>query len=466
MICFLLTDTALFLGRFHPLIVHLPIGFLLLAVLLEVWPGERARPAIGVAWAVGALSAIAAAGAGWLLASGGDYGGDVLFWHRWAGVAVAVMATAGYFVQRRGGITAKVYGLMTAAALTLAGHQGGNLTHGEDYLFEHAPPVVQQLTGHVADTSGRIDWDERDLDSINLFATFLKPAINDKCVRCHNDQKQNGDLRMDSFAFLIQGGDSGPLYAAGNPHDSRWINRVTLPRRNAKAMPPQGERLSYTETELLAYWIETGADSAYVLDPEHTPAYLKKLLLRDYGLHLRPRLFVEKLRVPPLDRTVRNGLEEMNWSVSDLVPGGPALEVKPRPGKHVTPRALEELAAAAGNQVAYLSLDNQDFSDKDLRPLSRFPHLNRLRLNGNTVTAATVAQLAELDHLESLNLYNTPVNDDIFPHLLRFPALERLYLWRSEVSAGAVNAFSSDRPGVAVDTGSRLVTTTEEVSKK
>jgi hypothetical protein len=460
----LLTDTTLFLGRFHPLIVHLPIGFLLLAVLLEFWPGTRARPAISVAWALGALSAVAAAGAGWLLASGGDYGGDVLFWHRWAGVAVAALAVGGVFVQRKGGVTAKVYGLMTAAALTLAGHQGGNLTHGEDYLFEHAPSVVQRLAGHAIDTSARVDWARRDLDSIQLFATFLAPAINDKCVRCHNDQKQNGDLRMDSFAYLALGGDSGPLYVAGAPMDSRWIDRVTLPRSNVKAMPPQGERLTYTETELLAYWIEEGADSNYVLDPETTPAEIKQLLLRDYGLDLRPRLFVETLRAARIDDRVRAGLEEMNWNVSDLVPGGPALEVKPRPGQRVTAEALAELAAAAGPQVAYLSLDNQGFTDEELSPLLRFPNLNRLRLNGNRISEQTVARLKTLAHLESLNLYNTPVDDAIFPHLGDYPALERLYLWQTEVSPESVLVFAEQSPRVAVDTGVNV--SSPELSKK
>ena len=125
----LLADFGLFLGRFHPLLVHLPIGFLLLAVLLEWWPEDKLRPAIRISWALGALSAVAAAGCGWLLATESG-GGDTLFWHRWLGVSVAVLAVAGIWVTREGGGRAKAYGTATTILLAIAGHQGGNLTHG------------------------------------------------------------------------------------------------------------------------------------------------------------------------------------------------------------------------------------------------------------------------------------------------------------------------------------------------
>ena len=291
----LTTNYALFFGRFHPLVVHLPIGFLLLAVLLEFWPGERARSATRVAWWLGAASAVGAAGAGWLLASDGGYGGDTLFWHRWAGVAVAVLAVGGCFVNVRGGMLAKGYGVLTAVALTLAGHQGGNLTHGEEYLFQYAPPVVQRVAGHAPDSAATVDWSTVNTDSINIYANFLRPVINDKCVRCHNSEKQNGGLRMDSLHYLREGGESGALYVAGDPLGSRWVNRATLPERNVKAMPPQGERMSFAEIRLLEYWIEKGGDTAAHFVISEVPDDIKALLLRDHGLDLRPRLFVETL---------------------------------------------------------------------------------------------------------------------------------------------------------------------------
>lgn len=459
----LLADFSLFLGRFHPLVVHLPIGFLLLAVLLEFWPSDRMRPAIRVAWALGTLSALVAALLGWLLASGGDYTGPALTWHRWLGVGVAVLAIAGIWLTRNGGQWAKAYGVATVIALSVAGHQGGNLTHGPDYLLQHAPEAVQRVAGYGVDSSQLVDWTTVSPDSINLYANLLQPVINNKCARCHNEQKQNGGLRMDEAHHLFAGGDGGMIFTAGEPVKSEWVRRVTLPRSHEKSMPPQGEVMTYTEIELLRYWISTGADTSAQLIADEVPEDIKMLLQRDYGLDLSPKLFVETVKAPLLSNEIRNGLRSLNWTLNDLAPGGPALEAKATAGKIVDADALAELAKAAPQQITTLSLDRQPLDDEALSVLPAFENLNRLRLNGTQVTSQTLAQLNQLDHLESLNLFNTQVGDEIFTHLQDFRALRRLYLWQTQVTPEAVEAFVTAHPQVAVDTG---FTFTENVSKK
>lgn len=460
----LLADFGLFLGRFHPLLVHLPIGFLLLAMLLEWWPGDKVRPAIRVSWAVGALSAIAAAFCGWLL-SGESGGGDALFWHKWLGISVAVLALVGSYLTWNGGKAAKVIGLVVAGLLSLAGHQGGNLTHGEDYLFEHAPEVIQKIAGHEPKASIRGDWSTVNTDSINIYAALLQPALNETCVKCHNAGKQNGGLRMDQARFLFVGGDGGAVIHPGDALGSSWYKRVTLPRSNVKSMPPQGEPLGFTQVRLLEYWIAEGADTLAVLDPKNTPADIKMLLARDYGLDLSPKLFVEKISAPALSAQNTDALTALNWAITPLVPGGAALEAKPRPGKKIDAAALARLAELAPDQVAYLSLDRLPLTDEDLAPLAKFKNLNRLRLNGTKVSGKTVAILAKLGHLESLNLYDTEVNDEVFVHLQRFPALKRLYLWQTKVTPEAAEAYASAHPSVSVDTGFTFAPIKEEKSK-
>lgn len=448
----LLADLALFFGRFHPLVVHLPIGILILAAVLEFWPGDKARTAIRVAWVLGALSAVAAAGLGWLLAAESG-GGDTLFWHRWLGVGVAALAVGGVFLATKGGKLAKGYGLLTVALLGLAGHQGGNLTHGEDYLFQHAPPVVQRLAGHGVDSSAHVDWERVDVDSINLYAAFLRPALDETCVKCHNAGKQNGGLRMDEAHFLFPGGDGGPIITAGNAMKSSWYKRVTLPRDNVKSMPPQGQPWDFADIELLKYWIDEGADTLFVFDPAGTPDHIKELLKRDYGLDLRPRLFVETTTAPAASPQKLDELSEMNWSVSPLTTSGSALELKPAPGRELAPDALPRLAEIAPEQVVYLSLDNLPLTDADLAVLTKFPNLNRLRLNGTQVGLATVERLAKLPHLESLNLYATGLDDGVFEYLATFPSLRRVYLWQTGVTEAAATTYAEAHPEVDVDTG-------------
>ncbi|MGB3802131.1 MAG: c-type cytochrome domain-containing protein [Lewinella sp.] len=447
-----LADFPLFVGRFHPLVVHLPIGFLLLAVVLEWWPGERSGSAVRIAWIFGALSAVVAAVCGWLLATESG-GGDTLFWHRWLGVSVAVLSIGGIFVTRRSGSLAKGYGLLVAGVLGLAGHLGGSLTHGEDYLFQHAPPIVQRISGHVPDSDAKIDWTEADLDSINLYATFLQPAINESCVRCHNDQQQKGKLRLDEPHFAFVGGEGGPVLEAGDPLRSNWLQRVTLPREDVKAMPPGGDPWNYSQIELLRYWIAQGADTSFVLDVNATPEELKVLLLRDYALDLHPRLFVETAEIPTLTEKDIEGLETLDWQLSALQPNGGALEAQPMPGGRVSPEALRRLAEVAADQVVFLNLDQQALTDADLEPLAQFKNLNRLRLNGTQLTATTLERLITLEHLESLNLYDTEVDAAIFDHLTRYPSLKRLYLWQTNVSPEAAAAFASNHPQITVEGG-------------
>ena len=98
-------DTVVFLGRFHPLFVHLPISFILLALLVEVLSRikrfEELKPAASFVLLLGFLSALTASAAGLLLSISGDYGGSTLSWHKWAGISVTVLAGVAYFYKRK-----------------------------------------------------------------------------------------------------------------------------------------------------------------------------------------------------------------------------------------------------------------------------------------------------------------------------------------------------------------------------
>ena len=79
-----------FIGRLHPLIVHLPIGILLFAFALVIY--QRFRRAdiddiISFALIMGSISAVVACVAGWILAQSGEYDADLVFKHQWTGIA-------------------------------------------------------------------------------------------------------------------------------------------------------------------------------------------------------------------------------------------------------------------------------------------------------------------------------------------------------------------------------------------
>ena len=135
------------IGRLHPLLVHFPIGLVLVAAVAEVaamTTGLWHWRAVAVANVrVGAVFGIGAAIAGWLLASSpGLAAMSSLEWHRWLGTiaAVAVFGAALTTAGARGGrspLALWVYRITlfwAAVLVAVTGHLGGLLVWGADFL--------------------------------------------------------------------------------------------------------------------------------------------------------------------------------------------------------------------------------------------------------------------------------------------------------------------------------------------
>jgi len=77
-----------------------------------------------------------------------------------------------------------------------------------------------------------------------------------RCVRCHGANDQNAELRLDSYAAIMRGGEQGPAVIGGDLENSLLYQKVT--RRNRPAMPPRS-KLSPEDTEVIRAWIDGGA---------------------------------------------------------------------------------------------------------------------------------------------------------------------------------------------------------------
>ena len=453
----------LFLGRFHPLIVHLPIGFLLLAVLLWALARWRQNPhlhqAVDYSLLLGAVSALAAAGMGLLLAGSGGYEGDSLYWHKWLGIGLVMVSFAAWYLHQyrpafRPRLQAGLMGGMVGLLL-LGGHLGGNLTHGPGYLVQHAPAVVQKLAFYGEQPPAQA-LSGLSPDSAQLYGHLVQPVLEARCASCHSEENSQGGLILTDPAGLLKGGDSGPAITAGAAHKSELLHRVTLPRRSEKFMPPRGEPLTYYETKLLEWWINTGASFDQKLTAYQVPVDLKQVLQNDYGLRLDPVPYLQTAKAEPFAEHLIGQLREQGFVVRKMSQEQNFVEVRyVGPPDELNAAKMEALLALR-DQVAWLDLSQAQVPDQVLASVAQLPNLTLLRLEHTGVSDQGLTRLLPLRHLEALSLVGTAITDAALDRLRSLPSLRRVYVWKTAVSPEAVAALKSARPTLEVDTGFRF----------
>jgi mono/diheme cytochrome c family protein len=94
-------------------------------------------------------------------------------------------------------------------------------------------------------------------DADRHFLTHVKPLLDSRCISCHGPDKQKGNLRLDSRAAALKGGDGGPGIVPGKPADSLILQAVTHKRADLE-MPPK-EKLTPKDVAVLERWIVDGA---------------------------------------------------------------------------------------------------------------------------------------------------------------------------------------------------------------
>lgn len=252
-----------FLGRLHPLVVHFPVSLIVVALLLELirlkTKTTELLHAIRILLVIGAGSAILAVIFGLLLVNTESYGSDILPVHQWTGVATMILSVlTAYYGLKKAERMKRVLLIITVILVTVAGHYGASLTHGEEYLTGvlpfGQPDQGDSETGKLFTVSGKLNSEQ-----IQELTLQVRTIFAHQCYKCHGPSKVKGELRLDKKAFIMKGGENGPVIVPGNPGKSEIIRRVTLPRDHKDAMPEKGNGLAANEIALLELWIKQGA---------------------------------------------------------------------------------------------------------------------------------------------------------------------------------------------------------------
>jgi len=333
------SSMVLFIGRFHPIFLHLPVGILALLCFFElICSTRRGEQKFGAAsllmLILGSAGSVLAVFAGIMLSREGGYVGGNFSLHQTMGL----LGTAGVLIAlvvRLVGMARGSMELLNAyralyfvsfGIMGLGAHFGGNMSHGNKFLIEHAPdwfkvpmvateklllsfvekPKAGKATPPVENTPPVTPAPPAEVkpevkpvaadkgttpppaptppmpapapggDEKLVFQHVILPVLTAKCNKCHSEEKSKGDLRMDTYEMAMKGGENGKNFVAGNLKESLSIVRILLPDSDDEHMPPEGkDQLTPEEIALLKWWVEQGASGTQKVKDAKFPAELQ-----------------------------------------------------------------------------------------------------------------------------------------------------------------------------------------------
>lgn len=421
-----------FIGRFHPLMVHIPIGFLILALIFDL-PGIKSRMSnTSLVWFFSFISSILTVILGLLLSKSGYYIEAQLTLHQWSGVLLSVLCGIGWIMRStyfNFPDFKKLNNFLVIFTLLFVGHNGGSLTHGENYLFENAPEWIKV---YFIDDIATQNFTAITVDSIYVYKDLVQPIFKKKCISCHNDQIQRGGLDMSTTVGLFAGGNSGKAIVQKNLDKSLVYNRIVKEQSDMKFMPPAGIPLTFAEIKLIEWWILEGAELDKALLEQSLSEDIQRLLKKQYNLDTRDKPWFEKVSLSPLSQDDFLLFEKHQLSWRTLAAENSLLDVRFQGGtlNDETISVLKKYAP----YITWLNLSESKVQNKALEAISNMQNLTRLYLQKNDLSNVKLTILSPLKHLEILNLHSTKVGIQVFEVAKQLPSLKKLYLWNTAVT--------------------------------
>lgn len=104
------------------------------------------------------------------------------------------------------------------------------------------------------------------------YESKVKAALRERCFACHGPLRQEANLRLDTVASMLKGGDSGAAIVAMDPTSSLLIQRITA-AETSQRMPPEheGEKVGDELVQDISKWIAAGANAPAVEQPDPGP---------------------------------------------------------------------------------------------------------------------------------------------------------------------------------------------------
>ena len=397
-----------YLGNFHPVVLHLPIGAFLFTFLLFIsqkYLKSNFNPAVRMGLLFSFITSIITSIFGYILHLNGDYDSVLVDRHMWLAIATTILIGFVLYLHKK----QKPYNhvlssfVFATVLLTITGHNGGSLTHGKDYLklpdFEKEISIVSY-------------------DSIHVFNQVISPILDSKCVKCHNTGKSKGNLMLSSIDKILLGGEKGQIIKSNSSVDSRLYTYLNLPIDDEMHMPPDGNsQLNDNEKELIKLWIDEGADF-YNFRKMNDDNFSKEIL------SFLPK---EIASVDPPNRNDLVKLIENEFRIERISTENNFIDIKYQ-GKSFKQSYLRLLSKVSDN-IKRLDLSFVDLSSIDLSRVDNFENLTYLNLNNTKLTTKKIQKL-DLD-IQTLILSNNNFDVSVFDKFISNPTNERVFAYNT-----------------------------------
>jgi uncharacterized membrane protein len=436
----ILLDITTLIGHLHPVVVHLPIGFLALAILFELLSYfkkfEQLKIAIPITLLVGFITAVLSCIFGYLLSLGGEYEFSKINNHKIAGITLAVASGLLFIstttvVKKIFSIPRLIFSSLCVVVLLImiyTGHQGGSLTHGSDYLsIKLIDEPIRKKPISVAEAL--------------LFEEVVQPILIQRCGQCHREGKMKGQFSVQTLETLLKGGKTRAAVVAGSLNKSELFNRITLDPSNEKYMPADGKTpLTKAEIEIIQWWIEKGmaTKGKKIAELKVSPEIQSKIAVVlgiENSIAVSETAKTENSKINPeipaiLNTALIDSLRNKGINVRLMLHQPVMLDITIPPGMSASINSIKPILQSIAKNVIWLNLSDNGLTDNDLDFLSGMTNLEKLRLEKNPITDKIVPQLSGLKHLEAVNLNETNVSEAGIEKLKQVPGIKRVYQWK------------------------------------
>lgn len=443
------------LGRLHPIIVHLPIGFIVLALLLRWYDRKRNEfdHAISLIFLWGGYSAVLACITGYAQYLGEGYTFETVKWHLWLGITTAIFSFLMYFKfgNTKTFVWVKTIPIMVMTVLmfvliSFTGHLGGTITHGENYLVEPLPNNIKTALGFETFEEKEIALTDETWEEALIYEDVIKLILNNKCVSCHSPKKNKGELMLHNEKVILKGGENGEVLVMNNSIESELFRRMDLPKTDEDHMPPKDKtQPSKEEIKLIEAWIDAGHPFHQTIKQSELE---KELFLSFFPK--KPDNDYPDMAVSAAIEDSINTIEAIGIHVDPIDNISNFLNVSCINKPSFSDTDFDLLKPIA-QQIAILDLGGTQVTNTIFEKLATLPNLTILKLDNTTISGENIALLASLEHLKSINLTSSNFENAHLENLVSFKSLKKVFVYQTKIDSKGVMTIKNGQ--ITIDYG-------------